>query len=325
MITNSGSKGAWGRLLLCAPAMLLLTACAVKLVDTGYGLSGGPITNTGTISIDTGVTDARYARLNAANTFNGDQLINGTLGATVSGGPSGTNSLRFNAFSNSDTVSLESSVGSGQALHIYCKIPNADCYGIWVEGASLGGLFEGKSTGVIANGPTAGRFHGAVEVLGTLTKSAGAFKIDHPLDPENKYLVHSFVESPDMMNIYNGLAVLDGKGEAWVSLPDWFQALNADFRYQLTAIGKAAPNLHVATEVTKSRFRIAGGPPRGRVSWQVTGIRHDAYAEAHRIVVEEAKAPEERGYYLHPDLFKQPPEKGVFMRESRQRKPRQAP
>jgi hypothetical protein len=61
------------------------------------------------------------------------------------------------------------------------------------------------------------------------------------------------------------------------------------------------------------------------VSWQVTGIRHDAYAEAHRIVVEEAKAPEERGYYLHPDLFKQPPEKGVFMRESRQRKPRQAP
>jgi hypothetical protein len=186
MITNSGSKGAWGRLLLCAPAMLLLTACAVKLVDTGYGLSGGPITNTGTISIDTGVTDARYARLNAANTFNGDQLINGTLGATVSGGPSGTNSLRFNAFSNSDTVSLESSVGSGQALHIYCKIPNADCYGIWVEGASLGGLFEGKSTGVIANGPTAGRFHGAVEVLGTLTKSAGAFKIDHPLDPEKQ-------------------------------------------------------------------------------------------------------------------------------------------
>jgi hypothetical protein len=158
-----------------------------------------------------------------------------------------------------------------------------------------------------------------------LTKSAGAFKIDHPLDPENKYLVHSFVESPDMMSVYNGIAALDGKGEAWVSLPDWFQALNADFRYQLTALGGPAPSLHIATEIAKNRFRIAGGKPRGRVSWQVTGIRHDAYAAAHRLAVEEEKAPEERGYYLHPDLFKQPPEKGIFAAQSEHQRPRQAP
>lgn len=162
---------------------------------------------------------------------------------------------------------------------------------------------------VSAGGGRAGEFYGNVNVGGTLTKDAGSFKIDHPLDPANKYLSHSFVESPDMMNIYNGNATLDAKGEATVSLPDWFGALNKDFRYQLTAIGAPGPNLYVAQKVTQNQFRIAGGSPGMEVSWQITGIRQDAYANAHRIPVEEAKSEKERGYYRHPDLFSQPEEK----------------
>src|SRR6185369_13917593 len=80
----------------------------------------------------------------------------------------------------------------------------------------------------------AGYFSGDVNVQGTLSKSGGSFKIDHPLDPAHKYLSHSFVESPDMMNIYNGIATLDASGTATVTLPDWLDALNRDFRYQLT-------------------------------------------------------------------------------------------
>jgi len=83
----------------------------------------------------------------------------------------------------------------------------------------------------------AGYFGGNVTVVGTLSKSAGSFKIDHPDDPENKYLQHSFVESPDMMNIYNGNAILDQNGEAVIELPGYFESLNIDYRYQLTAIG----------------------------------------------------------------------------------------
>src|SRR6202023_673525 len=89
------------------------------------------------------------------------------------------------------------------------------------------------------SGPYAGYFAGNANVTGnlsvggTLSKAAGSFKIDHPLDPENKYLYHSFVESPDMMNIYNGNVVLDANGQAIVQMPDWFEALNQDFRYQL--------------------------------------------------------------------------------------------
>ena len=83
----------------------------------------------------------------------------------------------------------------------------------------------------------AGFFQCDVAVNGTLSKSAGSFKIDDPLDPADKYLYHSFVESRDMMDIYNGNITTDGNGEATVTMPAWFQELNRDFRYQLTAIG----------------------------------------------------------------------------------------
>jgi len=150
-----------------------------------------------------------------------------------------------------------------------------------------------------------------LSVHGTLSKSAGSFKIDHPLDPANKYLYHSFVESPDMKNIYDGVIVLDAQGEAVVEMPTWFQALNQDFRYQLTAMGGPGPNLYIAEEVSQNHFKIAGGAAGLKVSWQVTGVRHDAYANAHRIPIEEDKAAELRGSYLHPVEYGQPAAKGI--------------
>jgi trimeric autotransporter adhesin len=145
--------------------------------------------------------------------------------------------------------------------------------------------------------------NGDVNIAGSLSKGSGSFKIDHPLDPANKYLYHSFVESPDMMNIYNGVAILDAHGSAWITLPDYFEALNRDFRYQLTAIGAPGPNLYIVKKVFGNRFKIGGGKPKGEVSWQVTGIRQDAYANAHRIPNDEEKPADERGRYLHPELF----------------------
>src|SRR5215212_4513121 len=100
-----------------------------------------------------------------------------------------------------------------------------------------------------------GYFDGGIKVVNGLKP----FTIDHPLDPQNKYLVHTSVESSEMKNVYDGVAQLDKEGAAWVELPEWFEALNGDFRYQLTAVGGAAPNLHVAEEVSENRFKIAGG------------------------------------------------------------------
>jgi hypothetical protein len=188
---------------------------------------------------------------------------------------------------------------------------SADGAGVYGVGGKWGvyGSSGGTGYGVFSAGNA--YVVGNLQVTGILSKGGGGtFKIDHPLDPANKYLSHSFVESPDMMNIYNGNAVLGDNGEAWVELPAYFAALNRDFRYQLTCIGGFAP-VYVADEVENNRFRIAGGRPGMKVSWQVTGIRQDAYAEAHPIKVEEEKSEKERGLYLHPELYGQPKEKAI--------------
>ena len=161
---------------------------------------------------------------------------------------------------------------------------------------------------------------GKVKITGNLEKAGGSFKIDHPLDPVNKYLCHSFVESPDMKNVYDGVVVLDRKGKAEIELPNWFGMLNKDFRYQLTAMGSPGPNLYIAEEIcdtttsnknNNSRFKIAGGASGMEVSWQITGIRKDPWANSNRIEVEKEKPDKERGYYLHPDLHGQPEVKGI--------------
>ncbi|MDX2198591.1 MAG: hypothetical protein SF069_06415 [Phycisphaerae bacterium] len=177
-------------------------------------------------------------------------------------------------------------------------------YGRTSSGNSNAHAIHGTAT---SGSAYAGYFNGRVNVTGTLSKGGGSFKIDHPLDPENKYLLHSFVESPDMMNIYNGNIVTDSNGSATVTLPDWFGALNRDFRYQLTPIGSFSRAM-VSQEVNGNRFVIRTEQPNVKVSWQVTGIRRDAFANANRIPVEEEKPIELRGTYLHPQAFGKPGE-----------------
>jgi hypothetical protein len=162
------------------------------------------------------------------------------------------------------------------------------------------------------NAGSAGLFMGNVFVYGILSKSGGSFKIDHPLDPANKYLSHSFVESPDMMNIYNGNVTTDELGSAVITLPDWFDALNKDFRYQLTIVGDVFAQARVSHKISDNQFSIKTDKPNIEVSWQVTGIRKDAFAEKNRIQVEEFKSDKERGKYLLPELFGQPEEMGIY-------------
>jgi hypothetical protein len=174
--------------------------------------------------------------------------------------------------------------------------------GIGVYALGVGGATALQAAGycIFSNDVTV---DGDLYVGGTLTKGGGAFRIDHPLAPAEKYLWHSFVESPDMMNIYNGTVVLDSAGSATVTMPAWFEPLNRDFRYQLTALGSPGPNLHVSRKITDVSFSIGGGSAGQEVSWQVTGIRQDAWANAHRIPVESDKPANLRGTYLHPELF----------------------
>ncbi len=164
-----------------------------------------------------------------------------------------------------------------------------------VRSASAGTLLEVQEDGTV-------NIPGSLNVTGTISKSGGTFKIDHPLDPKNKYLYHSFIESPDMMNVYNGNITTDKHGEAWVELPEYFEALNRDFRYQLTVIGSFARAM-VAEEISDNQFLIKTDEPDVKVSWQVTGIRQDAYAQKNRVQVEVDKPISEKGSYLYPEAW----------------------
>ena len=159
----------------------------------------------------------------------------------------------------------------------------------------------------------AGSFDGNVFIFGDLDVGGSKnFKIDHPLDPQNKYLVHAAIESSEVLNLYTGNVIIGQDGEAVVTLPNWFGALNRDFRYQLTAIGAPGQGLYIAEEIDRNQFRIAGGTPGMKVSWQVTGVRSDQRSLQHPFEAEQNKPERERGTYVAPEAFGQPEEKGFL-------------
>jgi len=184
--------------------------------------------------------------------------------------------------------------------------------GAGVKGEGYCGMFAiGRQTGILAAAPEAGTFYGDVNISGKLHKGGGGFKIDHPVDPASKYLSHSFVESPEMMNIYNGNVTTDDHGAATVVLPDYFETLNRDFRYQLTPVGQMA-QAAVTGEIRDNRFTVQTDKPGVTVSWQVTGVRQDPWANAHRLAVEEVKPEAERSFYLHPEVHGQPATRNIL-------------
>lgn len=170
------------------------------------------------------------------------------------------------------------------------------------DGVTANALDGGKGLVAVSSGGLSAFVIGDMQVTGSLSKAGGSFKIDHPLDPTNKYLYHSFVESPDMKNIYDGTITTDEAGRALVVLPPYFEALNADFRYQLTVIGQFAQAI-IETKIKGNRFTIRTDKPNVEVCWQVTGIRIDPWAQKNRIPVEVDKSEGERGYYLHPEVY----------------------
>lgn len=261
----------------------------------GIGVVGIHFATTGTQAGVNGRTNSTSA---SANAILGEVTSTspGGFSTAVRGINNGTGALGIGVWG--------SHAGSG--FGVYGTTAGAG-YGVFGTSTGAGIGVYGSNTNVSGY---AGYFNGRVHIAGALSKASGTFRIDHPLDPANKYLNHSFVESPDMKNIYDGVVTLDGNGRAVVALPNWFEALNKDFRYQLTCIGGHAP-VYIEQEISGNRFTIAGGQPGLKVSWQVTGIRKDPYAEKYRVVVEEEKTGNERGKYLHPEVYNMPPDRGI--------------
>lgn len=174
--------------------------------------------------------------------------------------------------------------------------------GIGGANFGFGGLFDGDVY-----------VYGTVESSDTLkggtNPSVIGVTIDHPLDPANKYLTLAAVNSPELTSVVSGNVTTDELGVATVTLPEWYDAMNGDFRYQLTVIGGRFAQAIVSKELENHRFTISTNASHVKVSWQVTAVRQDAYAKANPLVVEEDKPAKERGFYKHPEAFGQPKEK----------------
>lgn len=296
---------------------------------TGSGLFG--ITTSGSggefAVLGTNPGNALYARTSGtghAGLFEKTQTTGSTAALRVTNA-----STSASAFGVHSTITSTSPGGSSTALRGENRGNSAFGIGVWGSQEGSGWGVYGTSTGggrgvyglsigtggyavyaVGNSGADAGFFFGDVIMTGNLSKGSGTFRIDHPNDPANMYLSHSFVESPDMKNIYDGVVTLDDSGTATVTMPSYFDALNTEFRYQLTCIGGYAP-VYISEEINERQFAIAGGSPGLKVSWQITGIRQDPYALANPIRVEEEKSSQDKGRYLHPKAYNQPIEKGI--------------
>jgi hypothetical protein len=234
----------------------------------------------------------------------------GSAGPAVYGSSDDGVGVRGVSGSTDATQGLTFGNGYGHSSLHFSAQPGGGVLGVSV----LGNGVEGFTFASFRNNPDvaavrgqsangfAGLFVGRVRVTGFLQKAGGGFTVDHPTDPKNKTLSHSFVESPEMLNVYSGTVTTNRAGVARVRLPAYFEALNRNFRYQLTVIGKFAHAM-VSKEIKNNEFVIRTDPGRVKVCWQVTGVRKDAWAEANRIPVEETKPKAERGRYLHPELF----------------------
>jgi hypothetical protein len=157
---------------------------------------------------------------------------------------------------------------------------------------------------------------GKVVVNGDFTVvGVKAFTMDHPLDPENKILMHAAVESNEVINSYSGNITTDASGKATVNLPDYFGAINKDFRYQLTVVGTFAQAI-ISKEIVNNQFEVATSIPNVKVSWEVKGVRNDAHMKKFPFVAQQEKSTLQKGKYWDPSVYNQPESRSVSFDKS---------
>ena len=310
-----------------------LTALSVTATSNNNGISGTAYWPSGY-----GIVGFNFATSGSGGAIVGQTLTPSGVGVTGRGaigiqgqgtnpGGEAGNFIGYTATSgstNSGTTGVVAQGGNGDLSGVLYSDGGTGVSALGGQGFSdffggdgFGGYFQGGSGSdggdglwAVAGSGEAGFFDGNLQYTGTLIGPAVVSRVDHPLDPANKYLSHAPVESSEMKNMYDGVVTTDAMGAATVRLPEWFEMMNGDFRYQLTVMGQFAQAI-VAREIENHEFVIRTSIPNVKVSWQVTGVRHDVFAKAHPLQVEEEKDAGLRGFYLHPELYGAPEEKQI--------------
>jgi len=296
------------------------------------------LNNSAIIGISTAASRGVVGQI--ANTGTGDVGVRG-VNLRTNGGI-GAEGVGFNGLSGVANSNQGNAIFGLNASTPVAPAFIGDILGASIAVGGLGGIGvlgqtqDGRHAGVIGQNLNLGVIFNNIGVLGQSNTGVGvlgenldasffgvfsngdfgasgikAFMIDHPADPENKYLKHFSIESNEVLNVYRGTIILNNNGEANVTLPDYFDLINIDFSYHLTPIGAPAPGLFVKREVSDKSFEIAGGQAGQKVSWTLYAQRNDPYLQKypHAKEVEPMKREGERGSYMRPELFGKPSNK----------------
>jgi len=260
--------------------------------------------NTGTGGSFNG-DDGLYGKGNLAGgsgvVGNGNNIALSTTLVSGSGGAFTGTEVGVSGFANNTT---------GSTYGVYGSSSSATGYGTFGENSTIGGIGAyGQASAASGNGVGVLGFMGStggygVFASGDLGASGGKFfVIDHPMDPENKILKHACIESNEILNVYRGNVNLDQNGEATVSLPNYFTTLNINYSYNLTPIG-APTVMYVIEEVNQDgTFKIAGGNPGQKISWNVYAERNDPGVSAKSKTMEVEKEDHLKGKYINPEAY----------------------
>jgi hypothetical protein len=267
----------------------------------GTGVFGQSVGGTGVYAehVGSGTTPAIYG--STATTSRYGTAIYGIVSSTTA--PQSAAIYGRNNFTqpNGNVAAIVGDAPNGTAVKAISST------GTGIEASTVSGFFAGTFQGNVF-------IDGDLDVVGTCICGSAGLRIDNPIDPAHGYLQHAVVASPDMKDVYDGIVTTGARGFGIVALPAYFQALNRSFRYQLTVVGRSFARAIVWREIAHNRFTIRTDRPHVKVSWQVTGIRHDAYANANRVRPLEPKPTADQGKYLHPELYGKPKSAAVGYR-----------
>jgi len=126
------------------------------------------------------------------------------------------NSLEYDL--TSVAFPLEASNGSGTLpSYTFASDPNTGMYRWGTD--TIGFATNNTVRMLLGHSGGTSYIYQNLSVGGSLSKTSGSFKIPHPLDEENKTLVHGFVESPRYDLIYRGTVTLSN-GTATASIDE---------------------------------------------------------------------------------------------------------
>ena len=300
---------------------------------TNYGVSGRSMSTTGV-----GVEGVAGAATGLTYGVHGQS--DSTGGTGVRGVATAASGVTYGVYGESDSTNGRGVVGeaaaaTGFTMGVYAQSASTSgraVYGLATATTGMnygveGGSFSASGRGVYGEAADTGATstpYGvrgfcstatlgfAVFALGDMSASGvKPFRIDHPTDPANKYLLHYSSESPFPQNFYNGNVTTDANGFAWVELPEYFAEINTNSKYQLTVIGKSFAQAIVSEEISENRFQIQTNQPNVKVSWRVEADRNDLRIAANRPTDEREKTGLEKGKYQHPEYYNLPKEMGM--------------